>query len=213
MADELAGRTRLLRDFLSDELTRQEQEHEGARLYGLYLAFKRQVSESITIAEFSDAFAQTLSYGLFLSKLNANGHSLRLDNARQFVPRAFRLIQELVGFLDELEGHEYRDVKWVIDQILSVTNGVNVPALKNDLSFRNRKRSSAALTAKNEEEWRLFSRDPFVYFYEYFLARYDAELRRKRGVYYTPPPVVNFIIRGIDDILKQDFSASIRNGG
>jgi N-6 DNA Methylase len=209
LADELAGRTRLLRDFLSEELARQEHEQEGERLYGLYLAFKRQVSESIQIADFADAFAQTLSYGLFLSKLNANGYSLHLDNAKQFIPKSFRLIQELVGFLDDLESDDYRDVKWVIDQILSVTNGVDVASLKNDLSFRNRKRSSWALTAKNEEEWRLFSRDPFVYFYEYFLARYDAELRRKRGVYYTPPPIVNFIVRGVDDILRKEFQLDL----
>lgn len=105
LADELAVRTRFLRDFLSIELTRQQHASQGERLYGLFLAFKKQVSESISIAEFADAFAQTLSYGLFLSKLNANGHSLHLGNAKQFIPKSFRLIQELVGFIDELTCH------------------------------------------------------------------------------------------------------------
>jgi type I restriction-modification system DNA methylase subunit len=146
-----------------------------------------------------------LSYGLFLSKLNANGHSLNLNNAKQYIPKSFKLIQEFVGFLDVLDADYYRDVRWVVDEIVSIINGLDVLSVKNDLSFRNRKRTSSKLTARDEEEWRLFSRDPFIYFYEDYLAKYDANLRKSRGVYYTPPPVVNFIVRAIDDILKSDF--------
>jgi hypothetical protein len=111
LADALATRTRLLRDFLGLELIRQERTSQGERLFGLYLAFKRQVSDGITLSEFSDAFAQTLSYGLFLSKLNANGYSLHLGNAKQYIPKSFRLIEELVGFLDELDDDYYKDIK------------------------------------------------------------------------------------------------------
>jgi hypothetical protein len=206
LADELATRTRLLRDFLGLELVRQQRTSQGERLFGLYLAFKKQVSDEITLSEFADAFAQTLSYGLFLSKLNANGHSLRLENANQYIPKSFRLIEELVGFLDELNDDYYKDIKWVVDEVLSIINGLNVLSIKEDLSFRNRKGSSRSLKAKDEEEWRLFSRDPFIYFYEDFLSKYDSKLRKSRGVYYTPPPVVNFIVRGTDDILKDQFN-------
>jgi predicted helicase len=59
--------------------------------------------------------------------------------------------------------------------------------------------------AQDEEEHWLFERDPFVYFYEDFLAKYDAKMKKARGVYYTPPPIVNFIVRAIDDILKDTF--------
>jgi len=138
--------------------------------------------------------------------LNANGYSLHLGNAKQYIPKSFRLIEELVGFLDELDDEYYKDIKWVVDEILSITNGVDVHSIKEDLSFRNRKGASRGLKAKDEEEWRLFSRDPFIYFYEDFLSKYDNKMRKQRGVYYTPPPVVNFIVRGIDDILKGEFN-------
>src|SRR6185503_5403874 len=60
--------------------------------------------------------------------------------------------------------------------------------------------------AESEEEHRLFERDPFIYFYEDYLKAYDKDTRKARGVYYTPPPVVNFIVRAVDDILKDGFS-------
>src|ERR1019366_10821550 len=59
-------------------------------------------------------------------------------------------------------------------------------------------------------EHRLFERDPFIYFYENYLKAYDATTRKSRGVYYTPPPIVNFIVRAVDDILKDSFG--IRDG-
>ena len=61
------------------------------------------------------------------------------------------------------------------------------------------------MRARTEEEWRLFSKDPFVYFYEDYLAKYDKAMKKARGVYYTPPPIVNFIVRAINDILKDTF--------
>ena len=76
--------------------------------------------------------------------------------------------------------------------------------------FRHRKAISSTVRAGDEEEHRLFERDPFIYFYEDYLKAYDSSTRKARGVYYTPPPIVNFIVRGVDDILKQSFE--IREG-
>ena len=64
------------------------------------------------------------------------------------------------------------------------------------------------MRAEDEEEHRLFERDPFIYFYEDYLKAYDPGMRESRGVYYTPPPVVNFIVRAVDDILKDGFGIS-----
>jgi predicted helicase len=128
-----------------------------------------------------------------------------LHNARQFVPGSFRLIRELVDFLAELEKEEYRDVRWVVEEVLSIVNGLNLPAIHEDLSFRQRKAISRRVRASDEEEHRLFERDPFIYFYEDYLKAYDPAMRKGRGVYYTPPPVVNFIVRAVDDILKDSF--------
>ena len=88
---------------------------------------------------------------------------------------------------------------------MSIVNNLNLPAIHEDLSFRHRKAISRKVRASDEEEHRLFERDPFIYFYEDYLKAYDPAMRKSRGVYYTPPPIVNFIVRAVDDILKESF--------
>ena len=210
LALALAVRSRLLRDNLTRELVRQNKEHKEGRLYGLFQVFRDQIFHELELPEFADAFAQMLAYGLFLAKINSGTDAVTLQNARQFVPGSFRLIQELVEFLPVLEGSEYRDVRWVVEEILSIVNGLDMAAIHQDLSFRQRRAISRRVRAGDEEEHRLFERDPFIYFYEDYLKAYDAATRKARGVYYTPPPVVNFIVRAIDDILKNTFG--IRDG-
>lgn len=206
LALALATRSQLLRDFLGEELVRQEREHRKERLYGLFEIFRDQVFHELSLKEFADAFAQMLAYGLFLARLNSDAQVVTLHNARQYVPGSFHLIHELVDFLSELEKDEYRDIRWVVEEVLSIVNGLDLAAIHEDLSFRSRKAISRKVRAKDEEEWRLFSRDPYIYFYEDYLAKYDAQMRKSRGVYYTPPPVVNFIVRAIDDVLKSTFA-------
>ncbi|MDP2619326.1 MAG: type ISP restriction/modification enzyme [Hyphomicrobiales bacterium] len=212
LALELAKRSRLLRDHLGEELVRQERgEHKEERLYGLFQIFRDQVFHELTLKEFADAFAQMLAYGLFLARLNSDAKPVTLHNAREYVPGSFRLIRELVDFLTELEKREYRDVRWVVEEVLSIVNGLNLPAIHEDLSFRHR-RVRRGVRAKSEEEARLFERDPFIYFYENYLRAYDKATSKSRGVYYTPPPVVNFIVRALDDILKDKETFNIPDG-
>jgi hypothetical protein len=210
LALALATRSRLLRDYLDEELVRQEREETEGRLYGLFQIFRKQVFHDLTLKEFADAFAQMLAYGLFLARLNSDSKAVTLHNAREYVPASFRLIRELVDFLNELEKDEYRDVRWVVEEVLSIVNGLDLPAIHEDLSFRRRKAISRKVRATDEEEHRLFERDPFIYFYEDYLRAYDKKTSKSRGVYYTPPPIVNFIVRAVDDILKETFG--IREG-
>lgn len=126
LALALATRSRILRDYLGDELVRQEREHKEGRLYGLFQIFRDQVFHELMLKEFADAFAQMLAYGLFLARLNSGSNLVTLDNAQQYVPGSFQLISELVKFLDELEKNEYRDIRWVIEELLSIVNGLAV---------------------------------------------------------------------------------------
>ncbi len=206
LALALATRCHFLRDFLDSELRRQEKEHREGRLYGLYQIFRDQVFHELMLGEFADAFAQMLGYGLFLARLNSGEREVTLANAREFVPGSFRLIRELVQFLDDLQAAEYVEIRWVVEEILSIVNGLDLAAIHEDLSFKHRKAISRKLRAKDAEEHRLFERDPFIYFYEDFLGKYDAKMKKSRGVYYTPPPIVNFIVRAIDDILRDTFA-------
>jgi N-6 DNA Methylase len=206
LAVALATRSRYLRDFLVEELNRQTEEKDEGRLHGLYDVFRKQIFHDLGLKEFADAFAQMLAYGLFLAKLNAETDDvIELGNVRRFIPGSFSLIRELVRFLEELEETEYQEARWVVDEILSIVNGLAINEIRNDLSFRQRKSISRKVRAGDEEEHRLFERDPFIYFYEDFLKAYDKDTRKARGVYYTPPPVVNFIVRAVDDILKDTF--------
>ena len=201
LASALATRSKMLRDFLAEELTRQSKARKKGRLHDLFQVFRERVFHELTTKEFADAFAQMLSYGLFLAKLNAGDDDrIKLDNVRNFIPGSFGLIRELVRFLEEMKEAEYDEVKWVIDEILSIVNGLAIENIREDLSFRRR-----GARAGDGEEQRLFERDPFIYFYEDFLKAYDKETRKGRGVYYTPPPLVNFIVRAVDDILKDRF--------
>lgn len=86
LALALATRSKLLRDYLGQELVRQEREHREGRLFGLFQIFRVQVFHELTLSEFADAFAQMLAYGLFLARLNSDARPVTLHNAREFVP-------------------------------------------------------------------------------------------------------------------------------
>ncbi len=94
----------------------------------------------------------------------------------------------------------------IVDELIFIVNTLDLAAIREDLSFRQRKAMSRKVRAKDEEEHRLFERDPFIYFYEDYLKEFDPAMRKSRGVYYTPPPIVNFIVRAVDDILKDSFN-------
>ncbi len=203
LALALALRCHILRDFLTEELLRQEREHQEGKLFGLFGVFKRDVFHELDIPGFANAFAQMLGYGLFLARLNrGNGSPISLNNAKQYIPTNFELIRELVDFLDELDQDEYRLIRWVIEEILSIMNTLDLAALQEDLAFSKRQ---GRLFPQSEEERLLFAKDPYVYFYEGFLKAYDKDMRKSRGIYYTPPPVVNFIVRAINAILQSTF--------
>ncbi len=194
LARALAIRAKNLKVFLHDELVRQQNFNEKDYLIGLYEIFRSNVFNELSVAEFSDAFAQMLVYGLFLAKLNADTKEITLDNAKKFIPKSFELIRELVGFLEQLENKNYRETKWIIDEVISVMNHLDLPELKKTLTFSKKVKDSEDIET-----------DPYIYFYETFLAAYDSDLRKSKGVYYTPPQVVSFIIASVNQVLKSIF--------
>ncbi len=196
LASVLAVRARHLREYLQEELERQEKDDQTGKLFNLYEIFRRYVFEDIKLPEFADAFGQNIVYGLFLARLNVTSGSISLYNARRYIPQTFGLIREMVLFFDELEKEEYRFVRWIVEEVLTVLNNLDLLAILQGLSFLKNNKDSNGLAIK----------DPYVYFYEDFLAAYDKNLRETRGVYYTPPPVVNFIVRSLEYILQKEFN-------
>jgi len=204
LALQLAVRCYDIREFLNKELIKQEKEKINSSLIGIYKAFQTNVSNALTVKEFADAFAQMLGYSLFIAKLNAPiDKIITLDNAKTYIPKTFDLIRELANFIDVLDEDErYQPIKYRVQEILGMMNNLNLIEIQSGLSFLKQDTSP--------EKEPLFKRDPYIYFYEDFLREYDKTESSKRGVYYTPPPIVNFIVRGIQSLLINSFN--IENG-
>ncbi len=196
LAQALAIRGKVLKEFLDEELHRQNADDIKGKLFGLYQTFQKYIFNELTLTEFADTFSQNLIYGLFLAKLNADTTAITLQNAELFISANFELIRELVEFLKVLQRKEYADIRWVVEEILTILNTMNFRDIKIALSFT---RSDA----DSDDPYAV--KDPYVYFYEDFLAAYDKALRKAKGVYYTPPQVVNFIVRAVDDTLRETF--------
>ncbi len=194
LALALAIRSKNLKIYLLDELRRQEKEDRLGRLFGLFQTFKDNVSNDLELKEFADAFAQMLVYGLFLAKLNADTKEVTLRNAEEFIPQSFQLIRELVSFFDELEKTDYKETRWIIEETISIMNNLQLNEIQKTLSFNSKSLKQVT--------------DPYIYFYEDFLAAYDSKLRKSKGVYYTPPQVVSFIVSSVNQILKDEFKIS-----
>ena len=187
-ANALSLRTRLLKDELS-------QNKDNIEIQGLFNTFKEALYKELEFESFCDSFAQTLTYSLFLSRLNnTEDKPIDLFNAKKFIPKSFPLIKAMSGFLNNLQ--DLDSIEWLLDEILQIINHINIADLTKELNTIAEKNLLGHYTHK----------DPYLHFYETFLSSYDPRLRELRGVYYTPASVVSFIIEAIDSILKSEFS-------
>ncbi len=189
----LAERTKLFRDFLNEFIDKDEENDFKSRLIdedGLYSIFKKTLIEDLSLNEFIDVYVQTVTYGLFLAKLSKHDpkNPLTENNALKSIPKSMGVLKDL---FKTIEIDDIPDsVGWIIDEIMNILNFIDIEKIKGNLSFSK---------VKNYE-------DPYVYFYENFLAEYDEKKRKTAGVYYTPIPVVWFIIESIDHILRKEFN-------
>ena len=187
-ANTLSLRTRLLKDELS-------QNKDNIEIQGLFNTFKEALYKELEFESFCDSFAQTLTYSLFLSRLNnTEDKAIDLFSAKKFIPKSFPLIKAMSGFLNNLQ--DLDSIEWLLDEILQIINHINIADLTKELNTIAEKNLLGHYTHK----------DPYLHFYETFLSSYDPRLRELRGVYYTPASVVSFIIEAIDSILKKEFS-------
>lgn len=195
-ASTLAQRTQILKNSLIEA-------QENTHITSLYETFKEQLYKELNFTEFADSLAQTLTYSLFLARLNnTSGKEIDLYNAKAFIPKSFPLIRAMSGFLDNLE--DLNSIKWLIEEILYIINHIDIASIIQELNKVKEKDLLGHYTTQ------FTHKDPYLHFYETFLSQYDPRLREIRGVYYTPASVVSFIINAIDSILKKDFA--LKNG-
>jgi predicted helicase len=187
LAEMMAGKARLLSDVIEKSLTSDEIKNENSTLKDQMTAFREILIHDITPKGFADVYAQTICYGMFAARLHdPTLPTFSRQEAAELIPKSNPFLRKLFGYI---AGPDIDDrIKWIVDSLVEIFLACNVEEILKNYGK----------TTKME--------DPIIHFYENFLSEYDPALRKARGVWYTPAPVVNFIVRAVDDILKTEFN-------
>ena len=185
LANALAKRTRFLRDeIITLELA--EEEMQGKKvLLNFYESFKKLLINNLTIEQFADLYAQTLTYGIFAARTRSEGEFNR-ELIYKYIPGTLGILKSIFRFISLEEPPKALAV--LIDDIADILFNTDIQKILHRFYTEGK------------------GRDPIVHFYETFLSEYDPKLREKRGVYYTPEPVVRYIVRSIHSLLKSHFA-------
>ena len=182
LAKHLARRTRELQTQIATTLT-----DENSDIYRMFLAFKELLLTTLTPDDFADMYAQTLAYGLFAARCTLpNATNFSRFTAASALPQSNPFLVQL--FHQVASPNLEENVTYILDDIANLL--ANVPA--------EMLRTAFVLQAHSE--------DPVIHFYETFLAEYDPQRRIDRGVYYTPPQVISYIVRSVDGLLKTELN-------
>lgn len=186
LAEMMAGKARLLSEVIEKALISDEENQENSTLKDQMTAFKQILIHDITPKGFADVYAQTITYGMFSARLHdPTLTTFSRQEAFELIPKSNPFLKKLFGYIAGLELDER--IKWIVDDLVQIFIACNVEDM-----LKNYGKST-----KME--------DPIIHFYEDFLSEYDPKLRKARGVWYTPQPVVDFIVRSVDDVLKTEF--------
>lgn len=186
LAEMMAGKARMLSDVIEKSLTSDEQNHEDSSLKEQMQAFKQFLIHDITAKGFADVYAQTIAYGMFAARLHdPTLPTFSRQEAATLIPKSNPFLRNLFGYIAGIDVDDR--IKWIVDGLAEVFLACNVEELLKNYGKATR------------------TEDPIIHFYETFLSEYDPALRKARGVWYTPQPVVDFIVRAVDDILKTEF--------
>ncbi len=186
LAEMMAAKARLLENILENAITSDEENEENTALKQQYETFRDILIDDLTPQGFADIYAQTLAYGMFAARL----HDTTLDTfsrqeAAELIPKSNPFLRKLFSHVAGVDIDER--IVTTVDNLADVYRATNVEALLNNFGKATQ------------------THDPIIHFYETFLAEYDPKLRKARGVWYTPEPIVNFIVRATDDVLKSEF--------
>lgn len=183
LANRMAALARLIRDSISFALT---TEAPSGALHEQLKSFREVLLHDLKPETFADMYAQTIAYGLFAARAHASaGHAFTREHAAYELPKTNPFLRRMFGHVAGPELDER--VAWSVDELAELLNRADMKAVLAHFGERVR------------------HEDPVVHFYETFLAEYDPEMRELRGVYYTPEPVVSYIVGSVDKLLKSAF--------
>jgi predicted helicase len=187
LAQMMAGKAKLMADVIEKSLNYDDQAENRSPLKNQMLSFQSMLIHDIDNKSFSDIYAQTIAYGMFAARYHDPSlPTFSRMEAAELIPKSNpflrKLFQDIAGF--DLDNR----LVWIVDELVNIFLASDVAQIMKNFGK----------STKQE--------DPVVHFYETFLGEYNPALRKARGVWYTPQPVVNFIVRAVDDILKTEFN-------
>lgn len=186
LAQMMAAKAKLMAQVIKSALDEDDKAQSATDLQGQMAAFKSILIHDIDNAQFADIYAQTIAYGLFAARYHdPTLATFSREEAAKLIPQSNpflrRLFQYIAGY--DLDSR----LTWLVDELVQIFLATDVASVMHNFGKSTRQH------------------DPIIHFYETFLAEYDPKLRKSRGVWYTPEPVVSFIVRAVDDILKTHF--------
>lgn len=189
LAQMMAGKAKLMANIIEKSLNKDDQNEHRSNIKSQMLSFQQMLIHDIDNKAFADIYAQTIAYGMFAARYHdPTLESFSRQEAAELIPKSNpflrKLFQDIAGFdLDDR-------IAWIVDELVQIFLASDVADIMKNFGK----------STKQE--------DPVVHFYETFLGEYNPALRKARGVWYTPQPVVNFIVRAVDDVLKSEFKLS-----
>ena len=186
----MGGKAQRIRDNVKHFLIYESE--KNAEIMRVYETIKRLLVHDLTQESFADMYAQTLVYGLFVARYHdETPESFSRQEARDLVPAANPFLRH---FFDHIVGPNFdKRLGYIVNELCLVFSHANIQELMRQY-FQN------DLWGKTHE-----GPDPVIHFYEDFLKEYDPDLRKKLGAFYTPLPVVRFIVRSVDYLLEKEF--------
>ena len=171
LAEMTAGKAAIIKDEVGIELADDPEFRRG--LGRQFTIFKENLLPNLTPGEFADIYAETITYGMFAARLHDDTReTFSRQEALEKLPRSNPFLR---GLFQYIAGYDIPDrLKYVVDDLAEVLRASDPHALFEQFG---------KFTARN---------DPFIHFYETFLAAYNPKKRKSRGVWYTPEPVVDF---------------------
>ncbi len=189
LAKLMAGKARLLANIIETAMNDETQSYENDNLKGQYNAFKDVLIQELKVGDFADIYAQTIAYGMFAARLHDDTpEDFSREEAARLIPKTNPFLRQI---FNNLAGNDLDErIAWVVDDLVTVFQATNLQKLMANYS-RDK-----------------LHHDPLIHFYEDFLSEYNPKLRKSKGVWYTPQPVVCFIVRAVDELLQKEFGLS-----
>ena len=166
-------------------------ESESGLLTKLMKAFQTALVHDLDKAGFADMYAQTIAYGLLSARITdpaSTADDLAVQiRTNPFLKELMETFRYAGGRRGDAGGPGIDFDELGVSDVVELLDHTKMDAVVRDFGDLNPQE------------------DPVIHFYEHFLAAYDKKQKVSRGVFYTPRPVVSYIVRSVDALLRTEF--------